>query len=276
MITLSSLFIYPVKSLAGIQVNTWEVIKTGFKYDRQWMLVDAENCFLSQRRLPKMALIKTAIQAQKLILSAPNKKDLILNLHPNNTSKIISIDIWDEDCQAQTISQEANQWLSDFLGQECTLVYQAEDTIRTVDPKYARPDDQASFSDGFPFLIVSDASLSLLNQQTGLNLSMQRFRPNLVLTGCDSYEEDTWRRITIGDIGFRLPKACSRCSVPQINPETALIDSKEPLRTLSRTRQWQNKVFFGQNALHNQIGILKIGDTVSIQETGMAQPPIIK
>jgi len=273
MITLNALFIYPVKSLAGIEVNAWEVTKTGLKYDRQWMLVDAEKRFLSQRSHPKMALIKTAIQAQQLIISAPNQQSLYLDLAPT-FSTVINIDIWDELCEAHTISQEANQWFSDVLGEPCELVYQAESAIRAVDPKYANTSDQTAFSDGFPFLIASDASLALLNQQMGLNLSMERFRPNLVLTGCSSYAEDTWRRIRIGNIDFRLPKACSRCSVPQINPETATIDDKEPLRTLARTRQWDNKVFFGQNALHNQTGILKIDDIVSIQESGTAQPPL--
>ena len=145
--------------------------------------------------------------------------------------------------------------------------------IRTVDQNYAQANDQTSFSDGFPFLIVSEASLALLNQQMNLSLSMQRFRPNLVITDCTSYAEDNWREISIGEISFRLPKPCSRCSVPQIDPATA-ISGKEPLRTLARTRKWNGHVYFGQNAVHNSEGALQAGDKVTIQQSGPAQPPL--
>jgi uncharacterized protein YcbX len=271
MAKLSAIYIYPVKSLSGIQLTESEVTQIGFKYDRKWMLVDANNRFLSQRRLPKMALIKTKIQQQKLIISAANKADLTLDLIPK-TSHSININIWDEDCPAETISELANQWFSDFLEQPCQLVYQADNSIRQVDQKFSSPNDRTAFSDGFPFLITSEASLSLLNSQMGLKLPMQRFRPNIVITDCTSYEEDTWRKINIGSINFKLPKPCSRCSVPQIDPKTAISD-KQPLRTLSQTRKWNNKVFFGQNALHDSIGILRVGDTVQVIETGDPQPP---
>ncbi|MDC9728501.1 MAG: MOSC domain-containing protein [Methyloprofundus sp.] len=272
MARLSAIYIYPVKSLSGIQLTESEVTETGFQYDRQWMLVDKNNQFLSQRRLPKMALIKTKIHEQMLIISAPNKPDLKLPLTPE-THNSISINIWGEDCTAETISIEADQWFSDFLKQPCQLVYQANNHIRQVDQNFSSPTDRTSFSDGFPFLIISAASLRLLNEQMNLNLSMERFRPNIVLEGCTSYEEDTWRKISIGAINFRLPKPCSRCSIPQIDPKTAISD-KEPLRTLSKNRQWNNKVFFGQNALHDATGTLKVGDSVSVCELGSTNPPL--
>lgn len=273
MAKLSAIYIYPVKSLSGIQLTESEVTETGFKYDRKWMLVDDNKKFLSQRRLPKMALIKTKIHEQKLIISAPNKSDLILDLIPK-TSHTININIWGEAHPAESISTLANQWFSDFLEQPCKLVYQADKSIRQVDQNFSSPTDRTAFSDGYPFLIISEASLILLNEQMQLNLSMQRFRPNIVLSGSSSYEEDTWRQIKIGTINFRLPKPCSRCSVPQINPKTAMND-KEPLRTLSQTRKWNNKVYFGQNALHDTTGFLKIGDTIHTIETGPPQPPLV-
>jgi len=272
MSKISAIYIYPVKSLSGIQLTESKIIETGFKYDRQWMLVDQNKQFLSQRRLPKMALIKTKINKQSLIISAPNKSDLVLSLTPK-TQHSIHINIWGEDCAAETISQQANQWFSDFLDQPCQLVYQAKNSIRQVDQNFSSPDDRAAFSDGFPFLITSEASLALLNKQMGLNLSMERFRPNIVISDCTSYEEDTWRKIRIGSIDFRLPKPCSRCSVPQIDPATAISD-KEPLRTLSQTRKWNNKVFFGQNALHDSTGLLRVGETINIIESGLANPPL--
>jgi uncharacterized protein YcbX len=145
--------------------------------------------------------------------------------------------------------------------------------MRTVDVNYALATDQVSFSDGFPFLIISENSLRALNQAMGLNLPMSRFRPNLVIADCPSYSEDYWREIRIGEIELRLPKPCSRCAIPTIDPETAQT-GKEPLTTLNRLRKWQNKVYFGQNAIHNQCGTLNIGDKVEILITGAQQPPL--
>lgn len=273
MPTLSRIFIYPIKSLAGIEVKQWQVTQTGLKYDRKWMLADDHQQFLSQRRLPKMALLKTQIIDQQLIISAPGQENLVLDLNPAETELTREVTVWGDKCQAQEVNQQASQWFRDYLQFPCTLVYQPKKHIRTVDQKYAQSNDQTSFSDGFPFLIVSEASLALLNQQMSLTLSMRRFRPNLVIKDCTAYAEDRWRKISIGGILFRLPKPCARCAIPQIDPDTAISD-KEPLRTMAKTRKWNNEVFFGQNALHDDLGTLQVGDTVIINETGSAQPPL--
>jgi len=269
---LSGIAIYPVKSLAGISANSWPVTEKGFQYDRKWMIIDNDRQFLSQRKLPKMALIKTALTDKTLILSAPDMEDLPLPLAPVD-GYIINSTIWHDQCDARSVSAEADQWLSDFLKQDCRLVYQPDEVIRPVDPDYAKPTDKVAFSDGFPFLIISENSLTALNHEMQLNLPMSRFRPNLVISGCPAYAEDSWREISIGAIDFRLPKPCSRCSVPSIDPETAQI-GKEPLTTLNRTRKWHNKVYFGQNALHNQCGQLTVGDAIHIKSTGAKQPPL--
>ena len=143
--------------------------------------------------------------------------------------------------------------------------------MRVVDAHYGLPTDTVAFSDGFPFLIISKNSLVSLNNDMALNLPMTRFRPNLVVSGCEGYAEDSWREISIGAIDFRLPKPCSRCSVVVIDPESADV-GQEPLRTLNLTRKWQNKVYFGQNALHDQLGLLTVGDHVHIKVTGERQP----
>jgi len=270
--TLSDLIIYPIKSLAGIHLNHWQVTRTGLMYDRQWMLIDNERQFLSQRRLSKMALIKTALTDTQLIVSAPNQQNLALDLKPD-LGGIINSTIWQDECAARHISKEADLWFSNFLNTSCRLVYLPSNEVRAVDNRYALPTDQTSFSDGFPFLLVSEASLQSLNQAMQFEIGMNRFRPNLVISGCEAYAEDSWREIRIGNIEFRLPKPCSRCVIPTINPDTAKTD-KEPLATLNRLRKWQNKVYFGQNALHNRSGILQVGDTVEIVLTGEKQPLI--
>jgi uncharacterized protein len=270
--TLSDIIIYPVKSLAGIHLDHWQVTETGFQYDRKWMLVDNQGQFLSQRRLPKMALIKTALTTEQLILSAPHQEDLVLSLAPTNGNVIIST-IWHDQCAARSVSQHADNWFSRFLDIDCRLVYLPNEVIRSVDMRYAEATDQVGFSDGFPFLLIAENSLVALNQAMQLNLSMNRFRPNLVIAGCPSYAEDSWREIRIGEIDFRLPKPCSRCAIPTINPDTAQT-GKEPLTTLNRLRKWQNKVYFGQNVIHNQSGTLTVGDSVQIMLTGENQPPL--
>lgn len=236
------------------------------------MLVDSERQFLSQRRLPRMALIKTVLTDTQLILSAPGMDKLSLELEPK-TGEIINSTIWHDQVDTLAISAEADEWFSRFLHTGCRLVYQPDTDIRPVNPGFAKPGDQTALSDGFPFLLISENSLATLNQAMQLNLAMARFRPNLVVSGCESYAEDTWREITIGAIGFRLPKPCSRCSVPTIDPGTAET-GKEPLTTLNRLRKWQNKVYFGQNALHNETGVLSVGDRVLINVTGSPQPPL--
>ena len=272
MPVLSQLYLYPVKSLAGISVSEWPVDKNGLRFDRKWMLIDAERHFLSQRHLPRMALIKTRIEADTLILSAPSQDDLRLPLHPESGDDI-DVVIWRDHCCAKTVSAEADVWLSRFLQTECRLVYHPEDRQRLVDQNYAKPEDQTAFSDGFPFLILSEASLSALNLALENPVTILRFRPNLVIADCEAYAEDSWRLIKINDIEFRLPKPCSRCAVPGIDPETAIRD-KETLTTINRLRRWQDKVYFGQNALHDRVGTLKVGDTMTILAKGDKRPPI--
>lgn len=269
---LSDIYIYPVKSLAGIKVSTWPVNEKGLLHDRKWMLIDSNNHFLSQRRVTEMALIKTQLIDDKLVLSTSASNSISLPLNPVGGDEI-NTTIWKDQCIAKTTSKEASQWLSNFLNIECQLVYQPDNVVRIVDPNYATANDRVNFSDGFPFLIVSEASLTHLNHAMNLQLPMQRFRPNLVISNCDAYAEDSWREIQINNINFRLPKACSRCSVPTIDIETAKT-SKEPLTTLNRLRRWNNRVFFGQNALHSEAGILSIGNTVEIIKTGTRQPPL--
>lgn len=271
-IVLSAINVYPVKSLAGISVDNWPVDSTGLRYDRQWMLIDENNSFLSQRKIPKMALIKTAIRNERLILSTPDGSQIQLPLHPAITEKV-KISIWHDQYHAGIVNREADEWLSEFLGVNCRLVYHPADSIRQVDQDYARSDDQTAFSDGFPFLILSEASLHSLNSEMLQTISMARFRPNLVISGCAPYAEDTWREISINGIGFRLPKPCSRCKITTIDPETAT-SGQEPLTTLNKLRKWNKQVYFGQNALHDTCGKLSIGDSVHIGQTGPNQPPL--
>jgi uncharacterized protein YcbX len=175
------------------------------------------------------------------------------------------VQVWGDNCLAQSAGAKAAAWLSQFLGLDCRLFFMPESTRREVDPTYAAPTDQVGFADGFPFLLISEASLADLNQRLEQPLPMARFRPNLVVSGCEPYAEDSWKRIRIGELTFRVAKPCSRCVIPTINPETAE-KSVEPLRTLNSYRREGNKVYFGQNLLHDGIGELKAGMLVEVLE----------
>jgi uncharacterized protein YcbX len=269
---LKQLFVYPVKSLSGFAVNRWDVVKTGLRYDRKWMLIDENGVFLSQRSRPRMTLIRTRLTDNELILSAPGMPDFAIDLDDTGFDQV-TCTVWHDTGVGGWLSPEADEWFSDFLHSRCRLVRQLDDVQRPVDARYGLATDQVAFSDGFPFLMIAENSLAALNQAMNLNLEMERFRPNLVVAGCPAYAEDTWREIAMGALNFRLPKPCSRCAVPTIDRVTAQY-GKEPLATLNRVRKWQNKVYFGQNALHDQEGVLMVGDPVDIKVTGPAQPPL--
>ncbi len=271
--SLSGLFVYPIKSLAGFAVQDWPVTDRGLKYDRRWMLVDEHNRFLSQRTLPQMARLKTRIEQSQLIVSAPDLPELALATRPTDYQAQISVQLWRHQLPAWQLNPEFDLWFSRALGQACRLVYQPEESLRRVSPAYAKPGDIAAFSDGYPFLLVSQASLDALNRRLAEPVSAIRFRPNLLIETNHAFAEDSWRKIQIGAISFRLPKPCSRCPVPNVDPETGQ-RRNQPMTTLAEYRKWQGKVYFGQNAIHDQTGTLAVGDALSVLETGPAQPPL--
>ena len=174
--------------------------------------------------------------------------------------------IWDENCKAQRCGEAADAWLSEFLELPCRLVFMPDSLARKVDPTYASESDLTAFSDGFPLLLLSEASLAELNGRLDVPVAMQRFRPNLVVTGCGAFAEDGWKWLRIGEMTLRVVKPCSRCIITTIDPATAE-RGEEPLQTLSEYRRQGNKVYFGQNLLHDGTGQLAVGMRVEVLET---------
>lgn len=228
------------------------------------MVVDRQGLFLTQRQQQRMVLVQASVDDTGMLhLQAPGMPDLRVAVTAGET---LQVTVWRDTLQASTADPHADQWLSDFLGQRCRLVFLPPATIRPVDQDYAGPADQVSFADGFPFLLISQASLDDLNARMSKPITIERFRPNLVVTGCEPYEEDRWRSIRIGEVEFRLVKPCSRCVIPTIDPETGERDGVQPLAALSRYRKQGNKVFFGQNLIHDQQGMLRVGEEVEVIE----------
>ena len=240
-----------------------DVDARGPLHDRHWMLVTPEGRFLTQRELPCMALVLPKIVDDGLLLHAPGMFDLEVVAESDEE---LQVQIWRDTCTARVMSPAADQWMSDFLGVSARLVYLSPESTRQLDPAYARSGDQTGFSDGFPFLLISQASLDDLNRRMGLNLPMERFRPNLVVSGCEPYAEDGWKRIRIGELSFRVVKPCSRCVIPTVNPETGEREGNEPLKTLMIYRKEGNNVYFGQNLIHDGTGYLETGMTVEVLE----------
>lgn len=268
---LSEIWIYPVKSLSGIQLKQSIVEKRGLKYDRRWMIIDENNRFLSQREIPEMALINVNLveennELKSLIFShKKNKIDTYEYIIPKtNNQKRIEVRIWDDIVEAIEIEDDVNGWLSNILNINCRLVYMPNSTERLVDPKYAIGlKDITSFSDAYPFLIIGDESLKLLNSKLELPITINRFRPNFVFTGGQAHDEDKWGKFSIGSATFVGVKNCARCPIPTINQETSKA-GKEPLKTLSTYQFRNNKVYFGQNLLVEKLAEIKLGDIINV------------
>ena len=261
---LSQLYCYPVKSLAGFSTQHSEVEAFGLRYDRRWMVVDAKTGdFITQRSHPKMALIQAEKYKQRILLR--HKEGLTLQVSIPDGDLQRNVTVWGDHCLSWDAGDEAAHWLSDLLQVDCRLVYFPDDEVRQVDLDYAKAGDKTAFSDGFPLLLISQASLDDLNRRLEEPVEMIRFRPNLVVSGCEPFAEDSWRRIRIGDVTMRVVKPCSRCSIPNVNPKSGRRE-KEPALTLSKYRQRDNKIFFGQNVIADNSGMIEVGMQVEIIE----------
>jgi hypothetical protein len=264
MFIISEINIYPVKSLRGISVSSAKVTDRGFEYDRRWMLIDQHGNFMTQREYPQMAFINVEIEESGLRVFHRIKK---LGKHFISfnivKSEVIAVPIWDDTCSALLVGKDSDKWFSEALEVECKLVYQPSETRRIVDQKYAKSNELVSFADGYPFLVIGQASLDDLNSRLEIKLPMNRFRPNLVFTGGDAYQEDKMKKFNIGNITFFGVKPCERCAITTTNQDTSE-RLHEPLKTLATYRRFENKVLFGMNLIHEGIGEVKVNDMIEI------------
>ncbi len=247
-LVLSEIWIYPVKSLAGIRLLKASIKPKGLEHDRRFMLVDEAGRFLTQREHPHMALFNVAIANDQLIIeSRISKRTLTFELEPNG-GEALPVQIWDDEVEALEINPVFSDWFSRELKINCRLVYFPESNRRDVDPRYASANEQVSLADGYPCMIIGQSSLDDLNSRLAVSLPMKRFRPNFVFTGGAPFEEDEWKNFKIGKNRFAAVKPCARCVLTTVDPETG-IKGKEPLATLATYRKRENKILFGQNLL---------------------------
>ena len=263
---LSEIFIYSIKSMGGISVDSSVVTERGLKYDRRWLLVNEDNVFITQRLLPEMALISTFIENKSIILKHKTKNVEQISIPTElNKGNEINVQIWKDNCSAIHYSKDVDRLLNEILNLNCKLVYMPDSTKRYIDKTYAKNKEIVSFADGYAFLIIGQSSLDDLNNKLEKPIPVNRFRPNFVFTGGTPFEEDKLKKIKIGDIVFDVVKPCERCIIPTTDQETAE-RKKEPLLTLSTFRKENNNILFGQNLIQQNLGAISVGDEIIILE----------
>lgn len=271
---VEELFVHPLKSAAGIAVDTLELDARGATGDRRWMLVDPAGVAITAREHHRLALVRPSFAeldrngALRLEAAGVSPCDVVV---PRDAATR-TVRIWLDEVAAQDAGDAPAEWCSGVLGTPCHLVYLADSAARPLQPKYAGAlpfaDREVAFSDGAPLLVLGTASVDALNarlvEQGGDVVTVRRFRPNILLSGTTAHEEDTWRAITIGEVSIGVGSPCPRCVMTTIDPDTAE-GGVEPLRTLARYRRDDTGVVFGMNATHAAVGTVRIGDRVSVQ-----------
>ena len=255
---IARLFVYPVKSCAGVEVREALLTETGLDLDRAWMVVDPQGEFVTQRELPRMALVRPQIKLNEVILRAPGM--LALHLSLDTVEEALRVRVWDDEVPAFDMGAVAAQWFTDFLGRPLRLV--------RFDPEHRRPSNTKwtdgaealnQFSDGYPLLLASTASLDLLNEKLAARghapVGIERFRPNIVLEGIEAHDEDRLELLRIatddGEVQLRPVKPCPRCPIPNIDPATAESDPAvgDALQGYRRSEVLGGAVAFGMNAI---------------------------
>ncbi|CAA0106644.1 putative protein YcbX [BD1-7 clade bacterium] len=264
-VQIDSLVIYPLKSLAGVACESMEFDALGARHDRRYMLVDASGKFVSQRTCPIMALASVADAGESWCIKTPDNNKLLLP-KAGHCSKPVPVNVWSDTFSAWEQPKELSIWFSEWLGLPVRLVYIGAAAQRPVDPDYAPAPCHVGFADGFPLLLTHTTSLKALNLELPFTIGMERFRPNIVVSGGDAWAEDHWRRLNTADGSQSLlsVKPCSRCAIPTIDPATAE-RQKVVWQVLKKLRTGSDgQVYFGHNLLHLSDHPLQVGQTLSV------------
>lgn len=261
---ISSLHCYPIKGCRGHALERAELDARGFVHDRTLMLVDASGRFISQREIAALATISPMRGGNDLTVRADGHTPLVLELDPHGAARQVTV--WRATMVAVDQGDRAAAWFSNVLHTPVRLVHWGEHTTRRIDPMYSpRSDAETTFTDGYPVLITLEASLADLNGRLEQPVPMGRFRPNIVVSGGNAWDEDDWRAITVGDMTFDAVKPCARCVVPTTDQQTGARHSRqEPLRTLATFRTIPHLgAIFGQNLVHRAPGTIAVGDPLT-------------
>ena len=259
---VTRLFRYPIKSFPGIEVDSLAFDDFGPVGDRRWMLVDTEGRFQTQRLLPQLAMARVTEGDEGLTLTLPEGASarLIANRHKRE------VRVWRDQVAAVSDNGDASSLISAWLKKDLQFVYMPEDSFRQIDTDYVPQARRVSFADGFPLLVVNEASVDQVSTWVGRTMDVRRFRPGIVIGGVGrAFAEDLWRGLAIGELGLDLVKPCGRCVMTTVDPDKGLKEADgEPLATLKRYRPGPEGPIFGQNALHQGAGQIRVGDPVQV------------
>ena len=274
-ITVAEICIYPLKSCRGISLTQAQVTPKGFEWDREFMFVDENGQFLSQRKYPELARIKVEIVDNSLSLTTEDSDLERIQLQPSLEGQEIPVTVWRSHVTAIDQGDEVADWLQQFLNQtrNFRLVRQSPQYPRGVNPEYAiARDSSVSFADGYPFLLTATASLAELNnrikehyQSEDQQVEMSRFRPNIVIETEEAFLEGKYQTMQIGEVAFASVKPCDRCIITTTDQVTGKRnEQQEPLRTLGTFRKFPGQgILFGENLIPHNTGTIKVGDTIA-------------
>ncbi len=260
---LARITTHPIKSFQGIDLQDSALDDRGLCWDREWMLVDEQGEMITQRSHPQLSQLGVQREGQSILLRVGSD---VHELSMNYSGPSMEVRVWDDVCVGIRNNEEIDAALSTFMGFAVHLVRMQDSWKRPVvipEGVQTRADATASFSDGYPLLIISEASLDDLNQRLAEPVPMNRFRPNLVINGADAFAEDNWRQIKIGETVIDLVKPCARCVFTCVDQKTGE-RGKEPLKTLATYRKFDKQILFGMNAIHRSNELLRVGDTVEV------------
>lgn len=262
-VRLSQINIFPIKSTKGIRLSSAWTESEGLSFDRRFMIALKDGTMVTARKFPQLVKVVTSLQSDGICLSYPDMSTLSIK-YSAFSMEPFSSHVWSDEFKAGRTVAKADAWLSHILGQPAVLLY-----LGDASPRFsARANQAVSFADGFPLLVISKASLTELNQRSTSIHHMDQFRTNLVVEGCEAFDEDSWKRIKIGEVEFEARGGCSRCVLTTVDATTGeLNEQKEPLTTLSKFRADETgKVYFGQNLVALNEGVIKEGDGIEILE----------
>lgn len=259
---IQSLYCYPVKSLPGIQVAQLKLDDFGPSGDRRWMITDTLGRFITQRTHPELARVAVELDAAGAVnIHVPTQGVFTLRAGEEDRN----VTVWDDWVGATRAEAGPAEALSLFLDTPVDFVYMPLETFRPVDRVWVKERRRVSFADGFPFLVVNQASVDELGARLGSTVDMRRFRPNIVVAGAQAWAEDEWSGLVTGNVRLDLVKPCSRCVMTTVDPEQGIKDPEhQPLRMLATYRNRVSGIMFGKNGVHTGEGPLKVGDSVSL------------
>ena len=260
---LSQINIYPIKSIKGISLSTSWVEKQGIMFDRRYMLADQEGVMITARAYPQLVRVKANLTPNGMWLSFDNTVPFKLSMTEFEMEQV-KTNVWNDVFTAFSTTEPANRWFSSVLGRPVQLLYTGEESKR-VREKFGH---SVSFADGYPLLVISEASLAALNERSTDSHEMAQFRPNIVISGDEAFVEDSWKRIKIGDVEFEIRKPCQRCILTTVDAKTGSYKAnKEPLKTLSNFRSCEKgEIYFGQNLVALNEGTIQVGDPIEVLE----------